>query len=157
MCVKKLNFEVTNNTSLWWLQVKGVPKVLYSLRMHWVGCFYWNKQYKDWFSDGCELTDQKSDTIVSCRYTRVVITWTTCVVNTFYPTLYTTVTKSWFLLPIIQLQGSFCIDDGNGSENVGFKMNSRFFNLCRVYSNLLKIASVGKFPWSWFLEELIQV
>ena len=144
MCVKKLNFEVTNNTSLWWLQVKGVPKVLYSLRMHWVGCFYWNKQDKDWFSDGCELTDQKSDTIVSCRYTRVVITWTTCVVNTFYPTLYTTVTKSWFLLPIIQLQGSFSIDDGNGSENVGFKMNSRFFN-------------PGEFPWSWFLEELTQV
>ena len=30
--------------------------------------------------------------------------------------------------------GSFSIDDGNGSENVSFKMNSRFFNLCRVYS-----------------------
>jgi len=44
--------------------------------------------------------------------------------------------------------GSFSIDDGNGSENVSFKMNSRFFNLCRVYSNLLKMASVGKFPWS---------
>ena len=27
-------------------------------------------------------------------------------------------------------------------------MNSRFFNLCRVYSNLLKMASVGEFPWS---------
>ena len=26
-----------------------------------------------------------------------------------------------------------------------FKMNSRFFNLCRVYSNLLKMASVGEF------------
>ena len=44
--------------------------------------------------------------------------------------------------------GSFSIDDGNGSENVIFKMNSRFFNLCRVYSNLLKMASVGEFPWS---------
>ena len=42
--------------------------------------------------------------------------------------------------------GSFSIDDGNCSENVSFKMNSRFFNLCRVYSNLLKMASVGEFP-----------
>ena len=38
--------------------------------------------------------------------------------------------------------GSFSIDDGNCSRNVSFKMNSRFFNLCRVYSNLLKMASV---------------
>ena len=44
--------------------------------------------------------------------------------------------------------GSFSIDDGNGSENVSFKMNSRFFKLCRVYSSLLKMASVGEFPWS---------
>ena len=44
--------------------------------------------------------------------------------------------------------GSFSIDDGNGSENVSFKMNSRFFKLCRVHSNLLKMASVGEFPWS---------
>ena len=40
--------------------------------------------------------------------------------------------------------GSFSIDDGNGSENVSFKMNFRFFKLCRVYSNLLKTASVGE-------------
>ena len=39
---------------------------------------------------------------------------------------------------------SFSIDDGNGSENVSFKMNSRFFSRCRVYSNLLKVASVKK-------------
>ena len=44
--------------------------------------------------------------------------------------------------------GSFSIDDGNGSENVSFKMNSRFFNLYRVYSNLMKMASVGEFSWS---------
>ena len=44
--------------------------------------------------------------------------------------------------------GSFSIDDGNGSENVSFKMNSRFFKLCRVHFNLLKMASVGEFPWS---------
>ena len=44
--------------------------------------------------------------------------------------------------------GSFGIDDGNGSENVSFKMNSRSFNLCRVYSSLVKMANVGEFPWS---------
>ena len=44
--------------------------------------------------------------------------------------------------------GSFSIDDGNGSDNVSLKLNSRFFNLCRVYSNLLKMASVGEYPWS---------
>ena len=48
----------------------------------------------------------------------------------------------------IELLGSFSIDDGNCSENFRFKMNSRFFNLCHVYSNLLKMASVGEFPWS---------
>ena len=48
----------------------------------------------------------------------------------------------------VWLIGSFSIADGNGSENVSFKMNSRFFNLCRVYSNLLKMGSVGEFPWS---------
>ena len=45
-------------------------------------------------------------------------------------------------------RGSFNIDDGNGSENLSFKMNFRFFNLCRVLSNLLNKASVGEFPWS---------
>ena len=34
--------------------------------------------------------------------------------------------------PCKGILGSFSIDDGNGSENVSFKMNSRFFNLCRV-------------------------
>lgn len=40
------------------------------------------------------------------------------------------------------------IDDGEGSENVAFKMNSRFFKLCRVYSNLSKMSNLGVFPWS---------
>ena len=44
--------------------------------------------------------------------------------------------------------GSFSIDDGNCSENVSFNMSTRFSNLRRVYSNLLKMASVGEFPWS---------
>ena len=44
--------------------------------------------------------------------------------------------------------GSFTINDGNGSENASFKMNSTFYTLCRIYFNLLKMASVGEFPWS---------
>ena len=43
---------------------------------------------------------------------------------------------------------TFSIDDGNGSENVSFNMNSRFFNLCRAHFNLLKMVSVGEFPRS---------
>ena len=49
---------------------------------------------------------------------------------------------------IVATLGSFSIDDGNGREKVSFEMNSRFFSLCRLYSNLLKMASVGEFPWS---------
>ena len=47
--------------------------------------------------------------------------------------------------------GSFSIDDSDGTKNISFKMNSRFFELCRVFSNLLKMSNVGKFPWSWIL------
>ena len=53
--------------------------------------------------------------------------------------------------------GTFSIDKGDGSENVTFKMNWRFFQLCRVYFNSLKIANVGQFPWSWFLWDRTQV
>ena len=53
--------------------------------------------------------------------------------------------------------GSFSIDDGDGSENVTFKMNWRFFKLFRVYSNSLKRSEVGKFLESWFLGDRIQV
>ena len=53
-----------------------------------------------------------------------------------------------FKIILLFLLGSFSIDDGNYSKNVSFKTNFRFFNLCRVYSNLLKMVSVGEFPWS---------
>ena len=42
--------------------------------------------------------------------------------------------------------GSFSIDDGDGSENVTFKLDSRFFKLCGVYSKFLKMLNVGKCP-----------
>ena len=33
-------------------------------------------------------------------------------------------------------------------DNVTFKMNWRFYQLCHVYFSSLKIANVGEFPWS---------
>ena len=53
-----------------------------------------------------------------------------------------------FKIILLFLLGSFSIDDGNCSENISFKTNSRFFNLCHVYSNFPKMVSVGEFPWS---------
>ena len=55
--------------------------------------------------------------------------------------------RKWEGTPI-SLLGSFSIDDGDGNENVTFKMNSRFFKLCRPISNSLKMSNVGQFPWS---------
>ena len=56
---------------------------------------------------------------------------------------------TWFYFSL----GTFSIR--NGSENFTFKMNWLFFKLCRVYSNLLKMSNAGKFPWSWFLKDLL--
>ena len=47
-------------------------------------------------------------------------------------------------------------DNGDGSENVTFKINSSFFKLCRVYFNSLKKSNVGAFPWSWFLGDRLK-
>ena len=52
--------------------------------------------------------------------------------------------------------GSFSINEGNGGENVTYKMNSRFSKLCCVYSYLLKMANVGEFPRSWFLRSALR-
>ena len=61
-----------------------------------------------------------------------------------------------FKIILLFLLRSFSIDDGNCSENISFKTNSRLFNLSCVYSNLLKMVSVGEFPWSLFLQDCIQ-
>ena len=42
-------------------------------------------------------------------------------------------------------------NDGEGSKYVTIKTNSRFFKHSRAYSNLLKLANVGEFYWSWIL------
>ena len=52
---------------------------------------------------------------------------------------------------------SFSIDDGDGGENVTFKVTSRFLKLCCAYSNSLKMSNVSEFPWSWFLADHTQV
>ena len=55
---------------------------------------------------------------------------------------------SYWSLPEGPVFGSLSIDDGDGSEKVTFKMNSRFFKLYHAYSNSLKMSNVGVFPWS---------
>ena len=50
-----------------------------------------------------------------------------------------------FNAAVLPTKGSFSIDDGDGSENVTFKMNWRFFELFRVYSNSVKMSKEGKF------------
>ena len=51
-------------------------------------------------------------------------------------------------LRFLDSKWSFSIDDGDGNENVTFKMNSRFGKLCRVYTNSLKMSNVGEFSGS---------
>ena len=46
--------------------------------------------------------------------------------------------------PALRTLGSLSIDDGNGSENVSFKMNSRFF---QSLSRLFQFAENGKCRW----------
>ena len=48
------------------------------------------------------------------------------------------------LPPYVSILGSFSIDDGDASENVTIKTNSRFFFSFRVYSKLLKISNAGQ-------------
>ena len=49
-------------------------------------------------------------------------------------------TRAFFL-------GNFSINDGDDSENVTFELNSRFFELFRVYSNWGKMSNVGEISW----------
>ena len=56
----------------------------------------------------------------------------------------------------VLILGSFSIDDGDGSENVTIKMNSRFFNVFCVYSKLLKMPNVGERPRVGFLGTVLK-
>ena len=59
--------------------------------------------------------------------------------------------------PLLSILRSFSLDDGDGSENLTLKMNSRFFKLCRAYSSSLKMSNVGEFSWSSCLKDPTQV
>ena len=43
------------------------------------------------------------------------------------------------------LGAQFSIEDGDDSEKVTLKINSRFSSLCRVYSSPLKMSNVSEF------------
>ena len=48
-------------------------------------------------------------------------------------------------------------DDGDGYENVTYKVKSRCFKLYRAYSISFNSSNVGKFFWSWILKDCIKV
>ena len=48
--------------------------------------------------------------------------------------------------------GSLSSDDGDGYENVTYKVNSRCFKLYRAYSISFSSSNLGIFFWSWILE-----
>ena len=48
-------------------------------------------------------------------------------------------------------------NDGDDYENVTWKVNSRGFKSYRAYSTPFSSSNVGKFFWSWFLKDCIEV
>ena len=48
--------------------------------------------------------------------------------------------------------GSLSSDDGDGNENVTYKVNSRCFKLYRAYSISFSSSNLGIFFWSWILK-----
>ena len=60
------------------------------------------------------------------------------------------------LPPYLSILGSFSIDDGDASENVTIKTNSRLFFSFRVYSKLLKISNAGQCPRVGFLGTVLK-
>ena len=60
------------------------------------------------------------------------------------------------LPPYVSILGSFNIDDGDASENVTIKTNSRFFFSFCVYSTLLKISNAGQCPRVGFLGTVLK-
>ena len=51
-------------------------------------------------------------------------------------------------LRFLESKWSFSIDDGDGNENVTFKMNLRFGKLCRLRAKSLKMSNVREFSRS---------
>ena len=55
------------------------------------------------------------------------------------------------------LIGSLRNDDGDGYENVTWKVNLRCFKLYRAYSISFNSSNVGNFYCSWILKDCIKV
>ena len=53
--------------------------------------------------------------------------------------------------------GTLSKDDGDGSENVGKKLNLLSFKLNRVYLDPLNMLNAGHFSWSWIVKDFIKV
>ena len=47
--------------------------------------------------------------------------------------------------------------DGDGYENVTWKVKSRYFKIYRAYSISFNSSNVGNFFWSWILKDCIEV
>ena len=67
-----------------------------------------------------------------------------------FPTPLTTLTFSGIL-------GSLSNDNGDGYENVTYKVNLRCLKLNRTYSISLNSSNVGTVFWSWILTDCIKV
>lgn len=63
-----LNASVTlEDTSYYRLKsVKAVERLDYLLGVQWMGCFYWDKNYRHWARDGCKL-ERKTKKALHCR------------------------------------------------------------------------------------------
>ena len=55
------------------------------------------------------------------------------------------------------LIGSLRNDDGDGYENVTWKVNLRCFKLYRAYSISFNSSNFGKFYYSWIVKDCIKV
>ena len=53
--------------------------------------------------------------------------------------------------------GSLSKNDGNGYENVTYKVNLHYFKIYYAYSNSFSSSNVGKPFWSWILKDSIKV
>ena len=109
---------------------------------------------------GCKQMTNLSFTFFTCvRWSRIELRESSHIFHILSDLLYWRNANSF-------LWWRFAIDSkrvlastmATAAKNVTFKVNFPFFlNICRVYSNSLKMSNVGEFPWSWFLRERIQV
>ena len=61
------------------------------------------------------------------------------------------------VVPLADKLGNLSKDDDNDCENVGKKMNLRFFKLNLVYLDPLNMSNAGDFSWSCILKDFTYV